>query len=168
MAQRIWAAFDLTLQSIVGLIVFALAIVGVGQVYFRYVAQSSLAWSEELSRVLLIWLVLLAAAAELQRGAHIAVKLLVTFFPVHMQRGVERFNLLLIFCFSMILVIFGIQLVAKTLSQSATILPITMGQVYLALPVGGALMAINTLRLLWSGWRDATAPPAMGAVADVV
>lgn len=162
--RRFWAAFDLTLHTVVGLFVLVLAIIGVMQVFFRYVAESSLAWTEELSRVLLIWLVLFAAAAELRRGAHIAMKLLVALFPPRLQCWVERVNLLLILCFSMILTVYGIQLSANTMAQSATILPITMGQVYLALPIGGAAMAINALRLLWSGWRRPTEAAATGDV----
>jgi TRAP-type C4-dicarboxylate transport system permease small subunit len=163
-ARRFFAAFDFTLHGIVGLIVLCLAIIGVLQVFFRYVAESSLAWTEELSRVLLIWLVLLAAAAELQRGAHIAMKLLVAYFPARLQRFIERANLLLIFCFAVILTVYGIQLASSTMAQSATILPISMGQVYMALPIGGAAMALNALRLLWSSRRITPAPAATGDV----
>lgn len=165
MTRRFWQAFDVTLHAVIGILVLALATIGVLQVFFRYVIESSLAWTEELSRVLLIWLVLLAAAAEIKRGTHIAMRLVVERMTPRWATAVERMNLLLIFCFAVILAIYGLELSERTMAQSATTLPLQMGQIYLALPLAGVIMAINALRVLWDGYRTAGPQPAM---ADVV
>ena len=51
------------------------------------------------------------------------------------------------------------------MAQSATTLPLQMGQIYLALPLAGVIMAINAMRVLWDGWRPAGPHPA---TADAV
>ena len=164
MARRFWSAFDHVILAIVGLIVLALSAIGVLQVLFRYALGNSLAWTEELSRVLLIWLVLLAAAAELRRGTHIAMQLLLEFFPIDARRWIDRVNLGLILGFAVIMLIFGAMLVERTMEQRATTLPVTMGEIYLAVPIGGALLAINALRLLWEGMRRVPSAPATGDI----
>lgn len=142
-------AFDRFVRGVVGFIVLWLAVLGVMQVFFRYALGSSLSWTEELSRFLLIWLVLIAAAAEVGRAAHITVNIVVDLLPGVARRVIELVNLVLMLAFAAIMTVYGFKLVGLTMSQHATTLPLWMGQVYLAIPVGGILMMINLLRLLW-------------------
>jgi TRAP-type C4-dicarboxylate transport system permease small subunit len=51
-------------------------VIGV-QVFFRYALNDSLFWSEELGRVLLVWLTFCGASVAYRRGAHIGVDTLV-------------------------------------------------------------------------------------------
>ncbi|WP_299867267.1 TRAP transporter small permease subunit [uncultured Hoeflea sp.] len=44
------------------LLIFLVTVLGIGQVISRYVFNSSLVWSEELIRLLYVWLVLIAAS----------------------------------------------------------------------------------------------------------
>lgn len=165
MPTQVWRAFDLSLHVVIATLVLALAGIGVAQVFFRYVLHSSLAWTEEMSRFLLIWLVLLAAAAEVKRGAHISMRVLVDLFKPHWRALVDRIASVLILCFALIMVVYGLQLSERTMSQTATTLPIQMGQVYLALPLSGLIMVINVLRLFWEDWRTATVEPGSTDVA---
>jgi len=59
--------------TLLGGSIFAL---GVIQVFFRYVVQSSLGWSEELSRYLFVWLIFIGSAVALPKGFHIAIDML--------------------------------------------------------------------------------------------
>ncbi|GIK82677.1 MAG: hypothetical protein BroJett024_37820 [Alphaproteobacteria bacterium] len=149
MLKRIGTAYDFLLRAIVVTLMLCLASVGVLQVFFRYVVESSLFWTEELGRYLLIWLVMIAAAVEVERGTHIAVRTLVDLLPNVTQRWLENVNLVLVTIFSVILTVYGFQLAMNTMGQLATTLPVSIGQLYLALPVGGALITVNALRVLW-------------------
>ena len=135
-------------------LVLVLTVIGFLQVLFRYVINSSLSWTAELSGYLLIWLVLLAAAAEVSRGGHIAMHIAIDHFPPALQLWVKRFSAMLILVFALIMMVYGLDLAQRTMTQEATTLPITMGEVYLAVPVAGLLIAINAIRLLL-----AAAPP---------
>ena len=64
------------------------AIVG-SQVFARYALNHSLFWSEELARVLLIWLTFLGATSAYYRGAHPGVDALVSRVGPRLQRRIR-------------------------------------------------------------------------------
>lgn len=53
----------------------------IGQVFARYVLQSSLTWSEELARICMVCLVFLGAALLARRQEHLAVTALIDLLP---------------------------------------------------------------------------------------
>src|SRR5690606_4445326 len=64
-----------------------IVLVGGLQVFFRYVLNASLSWSEELQRFGLIWIVFLALVIGYRRGAHIGMNLIVERFPLPFQKA---------------------------------------------------------------------------------
>lgn len=55
------------------------------QVFFRYVLNTGLGWTEEVSRFAFVWFVYISASLAAQRGTHIRVTLFIRWFP-----GVKR------------------------------------------------------------------------------
>src|SRR5699024_225552 len=51
------------------------------QVFTRYVLNTPLSWSEELARLMVVWLSLLVVGFLASRNAHIAVDLLAVYLP---------------------------------------------------------------------------------------
>jgi TRAP-type C4-dicarboxylate transport system permease small subunit len=115
------------------------------QVLFRYVLSQPLFWSEELPRYLLIWTTFLAAALAQKHRAHINITLAVTLLPPTMQRWLRIVVDAAILAFLGILVYSGSTVSRVTLYHRSTALQIPMAAVYLALPVGGALMMLYLL-----------------------
>ena len=56
-------------QSLLGLGILMIGVVA-AQVFFRYVLNHSLFWSEELARYILVWLTFLGASVAYRRGVH--------------------------------------------------------------------------------------------------
>ena len=56
------------------------------QVFFRYVLNQSLFWSEELARYLLVWLSFLGASVAYRRKAHPGIDILQAKMPVKLQQ----------------------------------------------------------------------------------
>ena len=52
-----------------------------GQVVLRYVFNSSLDWSDEVSRLLFVWSMFLAIPLGIREGAHVGIELLTTHLP---------------------------------------------------------------------------------------
>jgi TRAP-type C4-dicarboxylate transport system permease small subunit len=50
-------------------------------VAFRYVLEAPLPWSEELAKLLMLWIVFLGASAGIQRGEHVTIDFLLQRFP---------------------------------------------------------------------------------------
>ncbi|MFK2826449.1 TRAP transporter small permease [Bacillus sp. B190/17] len=117
------------------------------QVIFRYLISSSLGWSEELSRYILIWIAWIGAAYAVRAQKHIRVELLKNIVNESGKKVIECIALLLWFLFALFLVINGTQLILS-IHETGQISPsngIPMWIVYLAVPIGGGLM---TLRLI--------------------
>lgn len=126
--------------------VFALVLT---QVFTRYVLGSPLTWTEEASRLALVWLAFLAAAFVSSRRAHITVDLIATVLPRAAARAIGMFAQVLVILaaafltyagFSMMLVVAGIDLAATRLPTAV---------LYAAATVGFALILIHSLLALY-------------------
>lgn len=136
---------DYCLSRLAVLIMSVLVLSVLLQVFMRYVADSPVTFTEELSRFLLIWLGLLGAAYAYRRRMHLALDLLVLKLQDRQRVSLNVLIHSLIALFSVsVLVYGGIQLVYLTwiLDQYSPALDISMGIVYLALPISGVTITI--------------------------
>lgn len=76
--ERICRAIDVLIASALALMV----VLVFGNVVLRYVFNSGIAVSEEVSRWLFVWLCFLGAVAALKDGAHLGTDMLVSRLPV--------------------------------------------------------------------------------------
>jgi TRAP-type C4-dicarboxylate transport system permease small subunit len=113
------------------------------QVFTRYVMGDPSAYTDELSRYLLIWVGLLGASYAAGKRMHLAIDLL----PMRLTgRAHEALGLLIdfaIFLFALVVMVFGgVRLAALQLmlEQTSAALRVPLGYVYLALPVSGLLI----------------------------
>lgn len=60
------------------------------QVVLRYLFNTSLDWSEEVSRLLFVWCMFLAIPLGIREGAHVGIELLVVHFPEPVRRGLAK------------------------------------------------------------------------------
>lgn len=112
------------------------------QVAGRYLLPSAPTWTEELARYLQVWLVFLAAPVCLDRGMHLAVDYLTPRLSGRRRRLAERFVLGLVGAWSVALAVLGLRLLRVAALQTTPALGISMVWPYLAVPVGGALLAL--------------------------
>lgn len=120
-----------------------LSVVVLWQVLSRYILASPSSVSEELARILLMWLGLLGAGYAHLDSHHIAIQLFPKVAPEH------RTNVSLAVCqvFATVLLVGGVQLCGVTfqLHQTTPILGWPQGLVYLVLPLSGVLLTIGNL-----------------------
>ena len=125
------------------------------QVIFRYALQNSISWSEELTRYMMIWAVFLAAGYVLNKGAHANIDMLVNMFPPRVKALLAKGSLLLIMVFSWVVIRYGLVLMRIGGRQSSSALEVPMVYVYLAIPIGGALLLFYCLVLLFKSKEGA-------------
>jgi len=123
------------------------------QVVSRYVLLSPLPWSEELARYCFVWIVFLGATLGLERGIHIGVDILTNLLPGAVQRWLARINELLILAFTLVVILASLPVLDANRLQRSPALDIQMAQVYLAIPLGMAVMALLVLGKLADGFR---------------
>jgi TRAP-type C4-dicarboxylate transport system permease small subunit len=149
-----WPAMDLLLEVIIALLFVTMVSTSAAQVFFRYVLNASLVWSEELARYLFVWIVFLASPLGIHRGIHIGVDLVITHLPSKWRRATMVFTCLFILIFLNFLVVLGLRVVKMNMTQTSIAMEIPMGYIYLAIPVGAFLMILYTFRWIWEHARS--------------
>ncbi len=120
-------------------------------VFTRYVLGHQSPWTEELARMLLIWVSLLGASVAFIRKSHLGVDYFVGKLNERWQTIGQIFVYLLIATFSSIVLIYGgYSLVYSALkySQPTPAMNIEMGYVYLAVPISGIFIIIFSIEMI--------------------
>ena len=128
-------------------LVAVMVVVAFQQVFFRYILQDSLVWSEELTRYLFVWTTFVASAYAAKEGRHLSVVMLVTALPRRAAGIIELLADLLSLAFCAYCAVYGWQMV-DFLFRTVQLSPgmqINVGWAYLAIPVG---MSLTGLRIL--------------------
>jgi TRAP-type C4-dicarboxylate transport system permease small subunit len=130
-------------KYIVSIIYALLVLVGSAQVVCRYALGFSLPWSEEFIRYAFFWSVMLTAGLVAGDGAHLKVDYVSDVLSPRARRALEAFNDALMLIFAAALIWFGGDLVWRAVEggSRSPAMGISMGWIYLAFPVGGALLA---------------------------
>lgn len=78
------------ISTIIAGMLFLLNIVNiVAAVFTRYVMRNSFIWTAELSRFMMVWMVLIGAAAALKKDEHMKIVLLLKYLPGPLRKAVD-------------------------------------------------------------------------------
>lgn len=115
------------------------------QVVCRYALGAPLTWSEELARYLQIWMVMLGSAVMMRKGGHLAIDLVTSSLPAKAKRVTDFVAFAAIIIFFAIVCYQGIFLTINAARQTSPAMNMPMSYVYAALPVGSALILMETI-----------------------
>ena len=139
-------ALDRVLTAVCVVLFAALVLDVSWQVFTRQVLASPSGWSEELAKYLFIWLGLFGSALVFGERGHVAMDVVVRRLPRTAQLVLAVVVQLTILAFTGLALLWGGFLVSQLAwNQNLTGLPVTVGPLYLALPISGALIAFYTL-----------------------
>jgi len=122
-----------------------LVIVAFSQVVLRFVFGDPPSWTEELTRYLQVWIVLLTSSICIKEGAHLMVDYLVHYLPFHLKKILKLIVMFLIMVFVSVLIVYGTKMIILIGFPSSPALHLRMGIVYLVFPVAGILMWLESL-----------------------
>lgn len=123
------------------------------QVFFRYVLNSSLSWSEEAARYLFIWASVLGFSSCIESRRLFSFDSVAVSLPLIGQKICKLLYVFSVIVFLWVLIYHGNSLVSLTMTQSSPAIGLPMAFAYAALPIGGVLM---TLHFLAAWWESAT------------
>jgi len=130
-------------------ILAAMALMVFANVALRFLTDNSILWVEELSRYLMIWLTFIGAGLVLRYGGHIGIENLQEKLPNHARTfRIVIFVVMLAFFVFMFFV--GARYAVFTWGQTTPVMQIPVGAVYLAMPIGFALMIVHALIMMRS------------------
>ena len=142
-------------DAVVVVLFLAMTITVIIQVFFRFVIQSPLRWTEELARYLMIWLVLMASAIAMRNRSHLQVDVLTSALPQKPKRILTAIVDLLTIVF---LCIKTFKVVQSTTAQTSPAMQIPMALIYAAFPTGGVLMIMEQLLTFIERLKNKNAP----------
>lgn len=145
-------------EAIGGLTMLAITLVLFAGVIWRYFFVDPLTWSDEISRLLFVWLAFVGAAVGVKRGSHSAVAFFETRMPPRWQRAMALLALAAIAIMACVLLYAGAIETADNLSQMMPVTRISRGWQYAAVPFSGALMLIYLVPLARRAWRGQPGP----------
>ncbi|MEO8133741.1 MAG: TRAP transporter small permease [Betaproteobacteria bacterium] len=141
-------AFDRVLlrlnRWLVIVILAAMALMVFANVVLRFSTDHSILWVEEVSRYLMIWLTFLGAGLVLRYGGHIGIETLQDAFPKQAP-SVRVLIFVFLLGFFGFMVWIGTRYAMLTWGQTTPVMEIPVGIVYLAMPVGFALLIVHLL-----------------------
>jgi TRAP-type C4-dicarboxylate transport system permease small subunit len=147
--EKVLRGLDWILDRMTLILVAVLLLVVGLQIFFRYVLNHSLFWSEELARYLFVYLVFLGAAIILRKERHIQVSFFVERLAPPVQKCVALFVDLILLAFAGVVLWQSIKLalVVWTVLTAALLIPWTF--VYLGILLSMAAMVLVILGRSW-------------------
>jgi TRAP-type C4-dicarboxylate transport system permease small subunit len=117
-------------------------------VFYRYVLNNALPWAEEADRYLFIWLSFVGASVTMRHKAHIAVDLLLRYVSPGWHYRLVLIAQTCVLVFLGIVFWASLPVIELTSETRATATDIPLSWVYIAVPTGCVLIAVETLRLM--------------------
>ena len=149
-------AVDRTIATFSVLVMVALVVCVVWQVFSRYVLNQPSTLTDELARFLMIWVGLLGASYTVGAQRHLSIDFLAMLLPEQKKPLLSMVvNTLILLFAGLVIVSGGLKLIEKTLAtgQLSAAMQIPMGYVYIVLPLSGAIMMLYSLYFILSDAR---------------
>ncbi len=126
------------LMSLMVVIVFA-------NVIARYYLSASLAWSEEIARFMLIWLVFMGAVLAYVNDEHLGLDIIVQLFPRRIRYACAVVGDMLIMVAIYLLIHGGAVLMRDSWDWGSPATDTPYGYVYIVVPACGLLLLLQTI-----------------------
>jgi TRAP-type C4-dicarboxylate transport system permease small subunit len=149
--KKLFGWIDRGVEYAVAVVFAAMCLVGLLQVFNRFVLNQSISWSEEFQIYCHVWIVFLAIPIAYRHGAHMAVESLRNLFPARVKRVFDFFVELLWIWFAVSLAWLAWRVSEVAALQSSPGLELPMNYVYYAMVAGGAYLLLVVLRRILLG-----------------
>lgn len=145
--DRLSRTLNATIEKSLFVIGFGMASIVAVQVFFRYVLNHSLFWSEELARFLLVWLTFLGASVAYHRRAHPGIDTVTLLFPTGLKKtAVICVHLASLTLFS-VMIVYGCQFAYFVRLQISPALYLPKWIIFSIVPFSGGVLMLHALAL---------------------
>ena len=154
----------LVARALTACIVVVLAL----QVFFRFVLNQSLIWSEEVATWCMIWVVFMGSAHLMRRWEHVHIPIFVNLLPQRLRLPILLAGRIAALACVVVLTIYGIYVFEGRFHIVSQTTGISTRWIKLSLPLGMALMSLFAASLVvrdvraWLAGKAADAPPDRG------
>ncbi len=118
-------------------------------VFYRYVLNNSLSWTEEMARYLMIWFAFIGMSLALENEKHVGVIVFINQLPEKIRLIVEILGKIIIMFFIVFLFRYSFDMLKVVKIQTTPALGISMKWPYLAVTSGALLMIIKNIKVIY-------------------
>ena len=136
------------------------------QVFFRYVLNDSIVWSEPAAVILMGWFIFLGAAVGIREGYHLSFDVMLYFLPEHIKLWLYSISDMVVIAFGAGMVWFGSELALSAWNVKLPSLGVSGAIDFLPLVGGGVLVVLFSIERL--ARRLAGLPTARFGETDLV
>ncbi|MGD9015738.1 MAG: TRAP transporter small permease [Desulfobacterales bacterium] len=151
--QTLLSWMDRMINWALAVLMAAMVVVIAAQVWYRFVLNDPLSWSEELGRYLFVWISFMGAAAGVRYQVHLGIDLLQKVLPPNAYRIMVILMNVIIQVFLVTVIYWGFKILGIIRFQTSASMNVSMLYPYLAVPVGCIFMLINSLRVSAAAFR---------------
>jgi TRAP-type C4-dicarboxylate transport system permease small subunit len=109
-------------------------------VIFRYFFNNSIMWGEEAIRLMFIWMFMFSAGECFRSGKHITLDIFLELWPPYAKKICKIIIDISLIVFLTFVIYLGIKSCLNNVGQRTTVLGISFGIAYMAIPLGAVLM----------------------------
>ena len=131
---------------IVSLFLVVLVVLVFAQVVSRYLFNSPISWTEEMARILFVWITFLGTFLALKTKGHIAIETLLNrFFSAEVRGYISATVNFLILYYCGYLAVVGFKMMQKTAADFTPVLLLPFSYLYAAIALSGIMMFVYLL-----------------------
>ena len=148
--RKLLRGFDLVIDFLmigcsIGFVTLAFA-----QVVCRFLLNSSLTWSEELCRYLVVEMVFLGAGVCILEKKHASVDIVVNLIPKGIRKYYQAFLDILVIITGGLIGIYGFKFACGAVGQTSPALRLPYQYVYMGIAVGGVVLIVDGIRAMYT------------------
>ena len=129
---------------LVGLIFVLSVLLGAG-VFYRYVLNDSIYWSNEVARYLLVYITFLGATLAHRRGVHVRIDMLLEHLSTANKKRLDRLIALLFLLFWSVILVGSWKLLPMFMMQKTATLNIPFAYPFAAVPLSAVIWILYSL-----------------------
>ena len=156
----VWGRFYGMLGHVGGLILAIMAGAVFVQVVLRFLGQAGIDGLEEVPRYLFVWLVMIGAAAAMWRNEHTILDYFINLFGPRLRALVIIFTNAVSIVLFLYLIKLSFTLVPNAQFQTSPGLGLPLGYVFIAIPIGSALIILPMVRNVYAALRTLWQKPS--------
>jgi TRAP-type C4-dicarboxylate transport system permease small subunit len=159
MLGKILRKLDMFMTKLEEWMLFIIVMTGLlslfANVVLRYGFNYTLAWSEELVRIVIIYSTFVGASVAVKQRAMIRIDAIVQIFP-RLKPGLTIYSNLFMLFFAFMMVYYGYQMTALQYMthQKTVCMEIPLVIIYSIMPIMGVMMFIRTIQVMVQDFRS--------------
>lgn len=126
-----------------GILFSIMFIILVMQIFSRQILDRPLMWTEELARLLFVYIAMIGITLGVKYEQHVGIEVLSDKFSPRLKGIMDIIKTILTGIAILLLIFIGLKITKRKSSLDLISLGISAGVLYAALPIGGVLMAIR-------------------------